>query len=106
VIQCYAVNLHLFFTGFSLTDVLNPTNDFIAILDRTYAVRRAGRKNDPGRWKSVIPPDIDIVSVFRTSCTGSFRRVLSTGTPHGIGPIEDGDEIVCRIENIGELKIP
>jgi 2-keto-4-pentenoate hydratase/2-oxohepta-3-ene-1,7-dioic acid hydratase in catechol pathway len=32
--------------------------------------------------------------------------IISTGTPHGIGPIEDGDEVVCRIQNIGELRNP
>jgi len=32
--------------------------------------------------------------------------VISTGTPHGIQEIRDGDVVTCRIEKIGELKNP
>ena len=32
--------------------------------------------------------------------------VISTGTPEGIGPIRHGDTMVCRIQNIGELRNP
>jgi 2-keto-4-pentenoate hydratase/2-oxohepta-3-ene-1,7-dioic acid hydratase in catechol pathway len=30
--------------------------------------------------------------------------IISTGTPEGIGPITDGDVMVCRIKGIGELR--
>jgi 2-keto-4-pentenoate hydratase/2-oxohepta-3-ene-1,7-dioic acid hydratase in catechol pathway len=50
-----------------------------------------------------IPTQIEFISQHITLEPGD---VLSTGTPHGIGPIKDGDEIVCRIEKIGELKNP
>jgi 2-keto-4-pentenoate hydratase/2-oxohepta-3-ene-1,7-dioic acid hydratase in catechol pathway len=32
--------------------------------------------------------------------------LISTGTPEGIGPIRHGDTMVCRIQNIGELRNP
>jgi 2-keto-4-pentenoate hydratase/2-oxohepta-3-ene-1,7-dioic acid hydratase in catechol pathway len=32
--------------------------------------------------------------------------VISTGTPHGIQEIKDGDVVTCRIDRIGELKNP
>jgi 2-keto-4-pentenoate hydratase/2-oxohepta-3-ene-1,7-dioic acid hydratase in catechol pathway len=32
--------------------------------------------------------------------------VIATGTPSGIGPMKDGDEIVVWIEGVGELKNP
>ncbi len=32
--------------------------------------------------------------------------VIATGTPEGVGPIEDGDILTARIEGIGELKNP
>ncbi|KAB1640557.1 fumarylacetoacetate hydrolase family protein [Gulosibacter chungangensis] len=32
--------------------------------------------------------------------------VLLTGTPAGVGPLEDGDEITCAIEGIGNLTNP
>jgi 2-keto-4-pentenoate hydratase/2-oxohepta-3-ene-1,7-dioic acid hydratase in catechol pathway len=50
-----------------------------------------------------IPTQIEFITQHITFEPGD---VLSTGTPHGIGPIEDGDEVVCRIEKIGELKNP
>lgn len=50
-----------------------------------------------------IPKQIEFISKFITLEPGD---VLSTGTPHGIGPIADGDDVVCRIEKIGELENP
>jgi 2-keto-4-pentenoate hydratase/2-oxohepta-3-ene-1,7-dioic acid hydratase in catechol pathway len=32
--------------------------------------------------------------------------VLLTGTPAGVGPLEDGDEVSVTIENIGTLTNP
>lgn len=32
--------------------------------------------------------------------------VVSLGTPQGIGPIRNGDTVVCKIEKIGELRNP
>jgi 2-keto-4-pentenoate hydratase/2-oxohepta-3-ene-1,7-dioic acid hydratase in catechol pathway len=32
--------------------------------------------------------------------------VVSTGTPAGIGALQAGDEIVVRVEGIGELRSP
>jgi len=48
-----------------------------------------------------IPAQIEFISQNITLEPGD---ILSTGTPQGIGPIKDGDEVLCRIENIGELK--
>ncbi len=48
-----------------------------------------------------IPTQIEFITRHITFEPGD---VLSTGTPHGIGAIKDGDEVVCRIEKIGELK--
>lgn len=32
--------------------------------------------------------------------------VVLMGTPAGVGPLEPGDEVVCRISGIGELRTP
>jgi 2-keto-4-pentenoate hydratase/2-oxohepta-3-ene-1,7-dioic acid hydratase in catechol pathway len=32
--------------------------------------------------------------------------VISTGTPSGIGPLNDGDHVVVKVEGIGELRNP
>ena len=50
-----------------------------------------------------VPTQIEFISKFITLEPGD---IISTGTPHGIGPIKHGDEVVCRIKNIGDLKNP
>ena len=50
-----------------------------------------------------VATQIEFISRFITLEPGD---IISTGTPHGIGPIEDRDEVVCRIQKIGELKNP
>jgi 5-oxopent-3-ene-1,2,5-tricarboxylate decarboxylase / 2-hydroxyhepta-2,4-diene-1,7-dioate isomerase len=50
-----------------------------------------------------VPTQIEFISKYITLEPGD---IISTGTPHGIGPLEDGDEVVCRIKIIGELKNP
>jgi 2-keto-4-pentenoate hydratase/2-oxohepta-3-ene-1,7-dioic acid hydratase in catechol pathway len=50
-----------------------------------------------------IPTLIEFISRFIALEPGD---IISTGTPHGIGPIQDGDEVVCRIQKIGELRNP
>jgi len=50
-----------------------------------------------------IPTVIESVSRYITLEPGD---IISTGTPEGIGPIKNGDTIVCRIDKIGELKNP
>jgi 2-keto-4-pentenoate hydratase/2-oxohepta-3-ene-1,7-dioic acid hydratase in catechol pathway len=32
--------------------------------------------------------------------------VISTGTPAGIGALNDGDEVIVTIDGIGELRNP
>jgi 2-keto-4-pentenoate hydratase/2-oxohepta-3-ene-1,7-dioic acid hydratase in catechol pathway len=50
-----------------------------------------------------LPYLIEFITRYITLDAGD---VISTGTPAGIGPIRDGDEVVCKIEKIGELKNP
>ena len=50
-----------------------------------------------------IPTIIEYISMHITLEPGD---VISTGTPEGIGRIEHGDTVVCRIGEIGELKNP
>ncbi len=48
-----------------------------------------------------IPTTIEFITRHITLEPGD---VISTGTPEGIGEITDGDEIVTRIEKIGEMR--
>jgi len=50
-----------------------------------------------------IPAMIEFITRYITLEPGDL---ISTGTPEGIGPIRHGDTMVCRIQNIGELRNP
>jgi 2-keto-4-pentenoate hydratase/2-oxohepta-3-ene-1,7-dioic acid hydratase in catechol pathway len=50
-----------------------------------------------------VPTQIEFISKFIALDPGD---IISTGTPHGISEIKNGDEVACRIQTIGELKNP
>jgi 2-keto-4-pentenoate hydratase/2-oxohepta-3-ene-1,7-dioic acid hydratase in catechol pathway len=47
-----------------------------------------------------VPALVEYISTVMTLLPGD---VLLTGTPAGVGPLEDGDEVSVTIENIGSL---
>jgi 2-keto-4-pentenoate hydratase/2-oxohepta-3-ene-1,7-dioic acid hydratase in catechol pathway len=47
-----------------------------------------------------VPALVEYVSTVMTLLPGD---VLLTGTPAGVGPLEDGDEVSVTIENVGSL---
>ena len=50
-----------------------------------------------------VPALVEYISTVMTLLPGD---VLLTGTPAGVGPLEDGDEVSVTIENIGSLRNP
>jgi 2-keto-4-pentenoate hydratase/2-oxohepta-3-ene-1,7-dioic acid hydratase in catechol pathway len=48
-----------------------------------------------------VPALVEYISTVMTLLPGD---VLLTGTPAGVGPLEDGDEVSVTIENIGSLS--
>ncbi|MEF8873618.1 MAG: fumarylacetoacetate hydrolase family protein [Candidatus Thermoplasmatota archaeon] len=48
-----------------------------------------------------VPELIEEISSYLTLERGDL---ISTGTPSGVGPIEDGDEVEIKIEGIGTLR--
>jgi len=48
-----------------------------------------------------IPELIEEITTYLTLERGD---IISTGTPSGVGPIEDGDEVEIKIEEIGTLR--
>jgi 5-oxopent-3-ene-1,2,5-tricarboxylate decarboxylase/2-hydroxyhepta-2,4-diene-1,7-dioate isomerase len=48
----------------------------------------------------------EIIQFVTRTITLEPGDVISTGTPAGIGPIADGDRVVCRIKKIGTLTNP
>lgn len=51
----------------------------------------------------LIFPVNQLVSYISKVMTLLPGDVILTGTPHGIGPVQNGDEMTVRIEGIGEL---
>ena len=49
-----------------------------------------------------IPGLIEMASSFYTLLPGD---IIMTGTPEGVGPVKAGDEMVCTIEQIGEMRV-
>ena len=65
-----------------------------------------GAQFEIGRTKDMIfdvPSLISYVSHVMTLLPGD---VILTGTPAGVGPIEDGDTVSITIEGIGTLTNP
>jgi 2-keto-4-pentenoate hydratase/2-oxohepta-3-ene-1,7-dioic acid hydratase in catechol pathway len=50
-----------------------------------------------------VATTIEFITKYITLEVGD---IISMGTPEGIGPIQDGDQIVSRIERIGEMVNP
>jgi len=94
-------------------DTFTPLGPWIITADEIASPVRLGlecRVNGALRQKSNtknlvfdIPTLIEFISKFISLEPGD---IISTGTPQGIGPIKHGDEVVCRIEKIGELQNP
>jgi 2-keto-4-pentenoate hydratase/2-oxohepta-3-ene-1,7-dioic acid hydratase in catechol pathway len=77
-----------------------------ARIDLRLECRVNGKVRQKSRTKNMvfdIPTQIEFISKLIALEPGD---ILSTGTPQGIGPIENDDEVMCRIEKIGELKNP
>ena len=49
-----------------------------------------------------VPRLIELYSQAMTLRPGD---VIATGTPEGVGPIEDGDDVVLTIERVGQLRM-
>jgi len=50
---------------------------------------------------SSVPKLVSFISQVMTLLPGD---VVLTGTPEGIGPMQAGDEVIVKIQNIGELR--
>ena len=51
----------------------------------------------------IFKPDY-LVSFISNICSLMPGDVIATGTPGGIGPMNDEDDVEVRIQNIGSLK--
>ncbi|HET7891037.1 MAG TPA: fumarylacetoacetate hydrolase family protein, partial [Candidatus Sulfotelmatobacter sp.] len=72
-------------------------------LDLEIAVNGEQRQSSNTRLMILDPAAlIELASSFYTLYPGD---VVITGTPEGVSPIVPGDEIVARVEGVGEMRV-
>lgn len=65
-----------------------------------------GRIRQKANTRSLVFDIPTVIECITRNITLEPGDIISTGTPEGIGPIRHGDTVVCRIQNIGELRNP
>lgn len=63
-----------------------------------------GQIKQSSNTKNMLYPVAKLVSFISQVMTLHPGDLILTGTPEGIGPMEQGDEVVVEIEGIGQLK--
>lgn len=88
-------------------DTFAPIGPWIATdvdpLDLSIRLYLNGEVKQDSRTSKMIFNVYEIVSFVSKIMTLEPGDVIATGTPAGIGPIRDGDEVVVEIEGIGKL---
>ncbi|MEX1248912.1 MAG: fumarylacetoacetate hydrolase family protein [Anaerolineales bacterium] len=59
-----------------------------------------------GSTRDMVFPVRQLVAYASSVMTLEPGDLLLTGTPSGVGPLQDGDELVTGIEGLGELRNP
>lgn len=54
--------------------------------------------------RDMVFPVSQLIVFISSVMTLEAGDIILTGTPSGVGPLEDGDEVIISIEEIGELK--
>lgn len=74
------------------------------VLDVEVSCIVSGAVKQRGRTSQMVFPVATLVSAMSHVMTLEPGDLLVTGTPEGVGPLVDGDELVVAIEGIGELR--
>ena len=64
-----------------------------------------GEVRQASSTKNMIFSVAEQISAISKITTLERGDVIATGTPEGVGPIRDGDELVATIESIGTLRV-
>jgi 2-keto-4-pentenoate hydratase/2-oxohepta-3-ene-1,7-dioic acid hydratase in catechol pathway len=84
-------------------DTYTPIGPFVYadvdVSDLTVELRQNGEVRQQARTSQMIYSVAEIVSFTSQSLTLVPGDVILTGTPSGVGPIRDGDELDARIDN-------
>jgi 2-keto-4-pentenoate hydratase/2-oxohepta-3-ene-1,7-dioic acid hydratase in catechol pathway len=65
-----------------------------------------GEVRQQSSTRELIFPVATLIAYISRIMTLLPGDIVSTGTPAGIGPLQAGDEIVVRVEGVGELRNP
>jgi len=63
-----------------------------------------GKTRQKSRTSQLVHGVFELVSFVSRIMTLEPGDIISTGTPMGVGKLEPGDEVVVRVEGIGELS--
>jgi 2-keto-4-pentenoate hydratase/2-oxohepta-3-ene-1,7-dioic acid hydratase in catechol pathway len=89
-------------------DTYTPIGPFVYadvdVSDLTVELRQNGEVRQQARTSQMMYSVAEIVSFTSQSLTLVPGDVLLTGTPSGVGPIRDGDELDARIDNWPPLR--
>ena len=66
----------------------------------------SGQMRQMGSTWDMVFPVFTLVTLISSVMTLNPGDVILTGTPAGVGPLHDGDEVTVEIEGIGELTNP
>ncbi|NLM78889.1 MAG: fumarylacetoacetate hydrolase family protein [Ruminococcaceae bacterium] len=72
----------------------------------TIRTRLNGKVKQESSTANQIWPISELIAFITTCMTLLPGDVVSTGTPAGVGPMQDGDDVIVSIEGIGALHNP
>ncbi|WP_420182590.1 fumarylacetoacetate hydrolase family protein [Haloarcula sp. KBTZ06] len=72
--------------------------------DASIELRLNGETKQSSSREHLIFPIPELIAEITSYMTLEPGDVIATGTPEGVGPMEDGDEVEVEIEGIGTLK--
>ncbi len=67
-------------------------------------LRLNGQTRQSSTREHLIFPVPELIAEITTYLTLEPGDVIATGTPEGVGPLSDGDEVVVEIEGVGRLR--
>ncbi|MFC5380446.1 fumarylacetoacetate hydrolase family protein [Aquipuribacter nitratireducens] len=95
--------------GFDTFCPLGPwlvTADELAVDDLALTTRLDGQVVQSGRTSQMIHDVVSVVSHVSEAFTLLPGDVILTGTPSGVGPLQDGQVVEVEVEGIGVLRNP
>jgi 2-keto-4-pentenoate hydratase/2-oxohepta-3-ene-1,7-dioic acid hydratase in catechol pathway len=64
----------------------------------------SGQLRQHGNTRDMVFGPAALVAYISQVMTLEPGDLIATGTPEGVGPLDDGDELVMRVQDIGELR--